>query len=57
MKKKGKTTFKSDVRIFASTDGNTGRSQLFFNCTEYIQKQFAGKRVKIELIATQEAPK
>jgi hypothetical protein len=44
------TKFKSNVRLHECSDGDTGRSQLLFYCSPEIQKEFAGKRVDIQIV-------
>lgn len=43
------TKFKSNIRIFECTDGDSGRPQLVSFVSKEIQKEFAGKRVDIKL--------
>ncbi len=44
------TTFKSNVRLFASYDGDSGRPQLTFYVSPEAQKEFDGKRVEIKIV-------
>jgi hypothetical protein len=51
------TTFKSNVRLHACNDGDTGRAQLMFYVSEDIQKQFVGKRVEIKIVTEKKRSK
>lgn len=44
------TTYKNNVRLHSTNDGDTGRSQLYFHCSPEIQKEFDGKRVELKIV-------